>query len=301
MSDRKSFIRLLCAILVGFATSSAVQAETGVLEKIRSSGSLTLGYRESSIPFSYLGAEQKPVGMSLDLCGAIADKLKSQLNLPNLKVNYVAVNASNRIPLIQNGTIDIECGSTTNTIDRQKQVAFSVATFASQTTWLTTKASGISDVKGLKDKIVVITQGSSHLPLGQQISKEDDMHFTIVQAKDHAESLLVLRTGRATGWLEDNILQAGLVAASPDPNVFKFLPEHYGTAEYYGLMLPKGDADFKTVIDGVIKEKMASGEFTTLYNKWFNSPIPPNGLNLSFEMSDALKARIASPSDSVAP
>jgi len=282
------------------ATATA-QTRGTTLDKVRSTGTLTLGYREASIPFSYLGAKQEPVGFSLDLCAAIAEKIKAELNLSKLEVAYVPVNASNRIPLLQNGTVDIECGSTTNTLDRQKQVAFSVATFVSQPSWLTMASSGIADAKGLRGKPVVFTEGSLNLALGKKINADDKLDLKVLQAKDHGESLLMLRLGRASGFFEDNILLAGLVATAPDPQAFRFLPDVYGGFFYYGLMLRKDDPQFKTLVDGVLKAKMASGEFSKTYDKWFTSPIPPNNQNLALPMSDALKARIAAPSDALTP
>jgi glutamate/aspartate transport system substrate-binding protein len=277
-----------------------VQAKSPTLEKVRETGKLTLGYRETSIPFAYLGADQKPIGLSLDLCAAVAARVKSELRLAKLDVAYVAVNASNRIPLLQNGTIDIECGSTTNTIDRQKQVAFSLATYVTSPRWLVAESSGISTPKDLKGKTVVITQGSLNLSVAEKVIAEDKLGVTIVQAKDHGESILMLRTGRAAAWFEDDILIAGLVANAPNPKTLKLLPNTYAVS-YYGLMLPKNDAEFKGLVDGVIKAMMASGEFTKLYDKWFTSPIPPNDQNLSLPMSDAMKARVASPSDALVP
>lgn len=289
------------AVAVLAASASIAWADSPTLDKIRSSGTLTIGYRESSVPFSYLGADQKPVGLSIDLCEAVAEKIKAALNLPELQVDYTAVNASNRIPLIQNGTVDLECGSTTNTAERQKQVAFSVATFVSQTSWLASAASGLTGADGLKGKTVVITQGSLNLALGEKINRDKGLELTILQAKEQAESLLMVKTGRASAWFEDNILQAGLVAASADPKAFVFLPDSYGAFTYYGLMLPKGDSEFKDLVDSVIEDKMASGEFTRLYEKWFTQPIAPNNQNLALPMSAALKDRVARPSDALTP
>lgn len=290
---------MLSAAIVGgiaFATSPS-RAASPTLDKIRSSGTLTLGYREASVPFSYLGADQKPVGFSLDLCAAVVEQVKATLKLPDLKVAYAAVNASNRIPLIQNGTIDIECGSTTNTAERAKQVAFSVTTFVSQPRWLVSASSGIADANGLAGKTVVLTQGSQSLPIAESIDAKDKIGFHIQQAKDHGESLLMLRTGRATGWFEEDILVAGLRAMSPNPNGFKLLPNTYGVEYRDGLMMPKGDAEFAALVNGVIEAKMKSGGFAKLYDKWFDAPIPPGDQNLGLPMSDALKALIEKPSD----
>ncbi|MFC7517815.1 amino acid ABC transporter substrate-binding protein [Herbaspirillum sp. GCM10030257] len=298
----RAFMVMIAAV-AGFTGATNVYAKSPTLEKIRSSTTLTLGYREASIPFSYLGTGQKPVGFSLDLCAAVAEKTKAELKLPNLKVAYVPVNASNRIPLLQNGTIDIECGGTTNTLDRQKQVAFSVAIFVSQPRWLTTTSSGIDDPNKLRGKTVVVTQGSLNLPVAEKINTDNKLGLTITQAKDHSESILMLRTGRASAFFEDNIILAGLVATSPDPKAYTYLPNLGGLSrlDYFGLMLPKDDQEFKAFVDGVLKEKMASGEFTKIYEKWFTSPIPPNNQNLGLPMSEALKARVAAPSDTVSP
>jgi glutamate/aspartate transport system substrate-binding protein len=293
-----SKLMLSAAVVGGIAVASpASYAASPTLDKIRSSGTLTLGYREASVPFSYLGAGQQPVGFSLDLCAAVVEQVKSALTLPDLKIAYASVNASNRIPLIQNGTIDIECGSTTNTAERAKQVAFSVTTFVSQPRWLVSAASGIADANGLAGKTVVLTQGSQSLPIAEAIDGKEKIGFHIQQAKDHGESLLMLRTGRASGWFEEDILVAGLRAMQPNPNSFRLLPNTYGVAYRDGLMMPKGDAEFAALVNGVIEAKMKSGEFAKLYSKWFDAPIPPGSQNLGLPMSDALKALVEHPSD----
>lgn len=285
----------LVASLQSIVTANAASP---TLEKIRSSGKITFGYREASIPFSYLGADQKPVGLSIDLCSAIADRVKAELKADKLEASYVAVNASNRIPLLQNGTIDVECGSTTNTAERQKQVSFSVATFVTSPRWLVLSSSPVTDPKDLQSKTVVVTQGSLNLGPAEKLIADEKLAATIVQTKDHGESILMLRTGRAAAWFEDDILIAGLVAMSPNPKAFRLLPMTYSPS-YYGLMLPKGDPEFKTLVDDVVRKQMTSGQFEKLYQKWFESPIPPNGQNLALPMSAAMKERVASPSDAL--
>lgn len=296
----------LCAKVIAVVTGFTLlglfpqaQAESLTLEKIKNDGKLTLGYRESSVPFSYLGGDAKPVGLAIDLCTAIADKVKSQLNLPNLQITYIPVNPANRIPLLQNGTIDVECGSTTNTLDRQKQIAFSIPTFVGETTWLTLTSSGITNTRQLSGKTVVITQGSLSLASGMKLNQDDNLGMTIVNAKDQAESLLMLRSGRVAAFFEDNILQAGLVANLGKGTQFTYFANEHAKPDYYGLMLRKDDDEFKQLIDAVIKQKMASGEFAGLYQKWFDQPIPPRGNNLELPMSDALKAVITAPKDYV--
>jgi glutamate/aspartate transport system substrate-binding protein len=278
----------------------AAQAASPTLDKIKEIGKITFGYREASIPFAYLGSDQKPTGLSLDLCSAVADKIKTALRRPELGIEYVPVNASNRIPLLQNGTIDVECGSTTNTAERQKQVSFSIATYVASPRWLVSAASGVTEPKGLDGQTVVITQGSLNFAVARKVVDDQKLNVMIVQAKDHAESLLMLGTGRATAWFEDDILIAGLVANASDPRAFRMLAATYAPS-YYGLMTRREDPEFKALVDAAIKEKMAAGAFDKLYAKWFEAPIPPKGQNLQLPMSEAMKARVASPSDALTP
>jgi glutamate/aspartate transport system substrate-binding protein len=285
-------------LIFGLSAMDAAHAESPTLAKIKSSGSITIGYREASIPFSYLGADQKPVGFSLDLCKSIVERVAKDLGLPNLVVKYTPVNSSNRIPLIQNGTVDIECGGTANDKKRQEQVSFSVATFVSQPRWLVKTDSGFKSVADLKGKTVVVTQGSNAVGFAKDVNARDRLGLNIVQAKDHAESFLMLNSGRAVAFMEDDILLAGLKAEASNPSALAFLPEGYARI-YYGLMFTKGDVEFKTLVDDVLSKQMASGAFTTTYDKWFTSPIPPANRNLAFPLTDALKERIAHPSDSV--
>ncbi|TDR89582.1 amino acid ABC transporter substrate-binding protein [Enterovirga rhinocerotis] len=290
----------VAGLALGFIASLVVptaRAESPALAKIKKTGAITLGYRESSIPFSYLDQNQKPVGFSIDLCAPVVERIRSELKLDKLEVKLQPVNSSNRIPLIQNGTIDIECGGTSSSLARLKQVSFTVATFVSSPRWLTKRSLGIADMKGLDGKTIAVTQGSNAAGFAQAF-KAKGATFEIVQARDHAESLLMVQTGRAAAFLEDDILLAGLKARAPNKDDLVFLPETFDSVPY-GLMLPRGDSEFKALADGVLKEMMASGAFMTLYDKWFQSPIAPYGDNLNFPPSEALKERIAKPSDKV--
>lgn len=295
MSKRFALLSATAVTLFSICTAQAGPT----LDNIRSKRAITIGYREASIPFSYLGADQKPVGFSLDLCAHVVDRLKSDLATPDLQTKLMPVNSSNRIPLIQNGTIDLECGGTASSKQRLEQVAFSVSTFASQTAWLAKAASGFKTPKDLKGKTVVVTQGSDALGIAKGISQDDDLNLTIAQAKDHAESLLLLTTGRAAAWVEADILLAGMKADYSKPADLIFLKANYGTIYYYGLMFSKDDPDFKKMVDDVLSKLMASGEFTKIYDKWFMAAIPPKMINLNFPMTDALKERVAHPSDVV--
>lgn len=268
------------------------------LDSIRSNKAISIGYREASIPFSYLGADQKPVGFSIDLCTHIVDSLKTDLGIPDLQVKLVPVNSSNRIPLIQNGVIDIECGGTSSSKRRLEQVSFSVSTFASQPSWLSVAASGLNTPEDLKGRTVVVTQGSNAVGIAQGISQKDGLGLNVAQGKDHAESFLLLTSGRASAFMEDDILLAGLKAQYARPDDLAFLKSDYPIT-WYGLMFSKDDPEFKKAVDDVLSKLMASGEFTKIYDKWFTSPIPPRNMNLNFPMSEALKERVARPSDVV--
>lgn len=292
---RKLLFAALCLIGVDFALA---QGQSETLQKVKETGAITLGYREASIPFSYLDSQQKPVGISMDLCQGIVAKVKQQLNMPNLEVKQVAVNSSNRIPLVVNGTVDIECGGTANNAARQKEVSFSVATFVSQPMWLVRADAGVKKQADLKGKTIVVTQGSNAVGFARKLNEEQKMGLTIIQAKDHGESMLTLDSNRAVAWLEDDILVAGEKANSRNPAAFALVPGTFDNI-YYGLMLRKGDPGFKALVDGVLADLMKSGEYDKLYKKWFESPIPPRNMNLNFQMSDKLKERVKTPSDKI--
>lgn len=296
--NARSLTTMACLAGAMLTATAEAQSPGDTLKKIKETGSITLGYRESSIPFSYLDSQQKPVGVSMDLCDSIVAKVKQQLNLPKLEVKQVAVNSSNRIPLVVNGTVDIECGGTANNAARQKQVAFSVATFVSQPMWLVRTDANVKQTAGLKGKTIVVTQGSNAVGFARKVNEEQKLELTVIQAKDHAESMLTLDSGRAVAWLEDDILVAGEKANSRNPGSFALVASNLDNI-YYGLMFRKEDAEFKGLVDGVLGGLMKSGEFDKLYKKWFESPIPPRNTSLSFPMSDKLKERVKAPSDKI--
>lgn len=277
---------------------SAVRADelTGTLRKVKDNGTITIGYREASVPFSYLDGDQKPIGFSINLCGYVVEAVKKKLGLSDLQVAFTPVNSATRLPLVANGTIDLECGSTANQLIRQKQVAFSVSTFVAQFKWLTRVDSSVSSPDDLKGKTVAVTAGTNTSQFLNKLNQEQDLKLNIVQGKDHAESFLLVETGRASAFMEDDILLAGVKANSKDPSRFKILDTSY-SADPYALMFRREDPQFKALVDETLSELMRSGTFGKLYAKWFESPIPPRGLNLEFPMSDKLKELIKSPSD----
>ncbi|MBU9168789.1 glutamate/aspartate ABC transporter substrate-binding protein [Burkholderia gladioli] len=286
---------LLAAALATFAGGAMAQ-ETGTLKKIKDTGVISLGHRESSIPFSYYDQNQKVIGYARDFQMKIVDAVKKKLNLPNLQVKDIPVTSQNRIPLVQNGTVDIECGSTTNNLERQKQAAFSTTYFVIGTRLMTSKDSGIKDFADLKGKTVVTTAGTTSERLLRAMNNDKQMGMSIISAKDHGESFQTLETGRAVAFMMDDALLAGerAKAKKPDNWVIVGTPQ---SEEAYGCMMRKDDPAFKAVVDGAITELEKSGEAAKLYTTWFEKPIPPKGLNLNFPLSDSMKKLYANPND----
>ena len=278
------------------ASTGADASQSGTLDKIKKSGTIVLGYRDSSIPFSYIADNpNQPVGYAHDLQLKVVEAVKQKLNMPDLKVRYNLVTSQNRIPLVSNGTVDLECGSTTNNKERQQQVDFSVGFFEVGSRLLTATDSGVKDFADLKGKKLVTTAGTTSERYIRQHEKELGIG-EVISAKDHAESFLMLQSGRAAAFMMDDILLAGEKSKAKDPNKWHIV----GTApiqEVYGCMLRKGDTGFKQVVDDAIKATYSSGEINKMYNKWFEQPIPPKNMNLNFAMSDQLKALIANPHD----
>ena len=290
--------RLLLAVVGAglVATGANAQELTGTLKKIKDTGTITIGNRESSVPFSFLDDKQQPVGYAMDLCSKVVDAVKSELKMPNLKVAYQAVTSANRIPLLQNGTIDMECGSTTNSVERQKQVAFGPTYFVINVSAAVKKSSGIKTFADLNGKAVVSTSGTTSIPLLRGYEKAKGIDFKELQAKDHAESMQLLATDRAQAFIMDDILLAGQIANQPNPGDFTILPESLRT-EPYSMMLRKDDPQFKALVDRAIGAVYKSGEINKIYAKWFTSPIPPRNINLNFPMTPAIKEAFANPND----
>ncbi|MDQ7984972.1 glutamate/aspartate ABC transporter substrate-binding protein [Pseudomonas sp. G34] len=289
---------LAVAVTAALMSSPVFAAElTGTLKKIKDSGTITLGHRDSSIPFSYYGDTSKqPVGYSHDLQLKVVEALKKELELPDLKVRYNLVTSQTRIPLVQNGTVDLECGSTTNNVERQRQVDFSVGIFEVGTRLLTKTSSGVNDFDDLKGKNVVTTAGTTSERLLKSMNAEKKMGMNVISAKDHGESFLMLESNRAVAFMMDDALLAGEMAKAKKPDDWHVVgtPQSF---EIYGCMVRKGDEGFKKVVDKAITDTFASGEINDIYNKWFQQPVPPKGLNLDFPMSEELKKLLANPTD----
>jgi len=291
--------KLVTAILAGWILATGVHAQelTGTLNKIKQTGQIVLGVRDSSIPFSYLDDKQNYLGYSIDLCDKIASAVQRKLGMVELKRRYQPVTSATRIPLMANGTIDLECGSTTNNLEREKQVAFAPTTFVTANRILYKKGSGIKVLADLKGKTIVSTAGTSNIKQITILNAERNLNMNILSAKDHAEAFLMVETGRAAAFVMDDVLLASLAATSKNPSEFEISNEAL-SVEPYGIMLRRDDPQFKAVVDEAIDNVFKSGEINQIYAKWFLSPIPPLGVNLNVPMSPQLKAIIAKPTDS---
>lgn len=291
-------LTLAAAAVIGSALCAApvLAQESPTLKKIKETGSITLGHRESSIPFSYYDDKQQVIGYSHEMMLKAVDAIKAELKLAKLDVKLMPVTSANRITLLQNGTVDMECGSTTNNLERQKQVGFSTSIFVIGTRLMAKKDAGVKDFPDLAGKNVVTTAGTTSERLIRKMNEEKQMKMNIISAKDHGESFLTLESGRAVAFMMDDALLFGEMAKAKRPGDWAVV----GTAqskEAYGCMLRKDDAGFKKVVDAALSKAMTSGEAEKIYNKWFMNPIPPKGLNLNMPLSDDMKALYKAPND----
>ena len=281
--------RLTAGLLAStfLAVPVIAQELTGTLKKIKDSGVITLGVRETSIPFSYLDDKQNPIGYSIDLCMAIVEEVKKELTMPTLTVKTNPVTSQTRIPLMSNGTIDMECGSTTNNLTRQKQVAFAPVTFVTGTKLVVKKTSKIKSYKDLKGKTVVVTQGTTNERTIKALSDTENLNIKFLNAKDHAESFLTVESGRAAAFAMDDVLLFGLIAKSKKPKDFDVVGD-YLSYDPYGIMFRKNDADFAIVANRALANLMRSGEINKIYDKWFIGKLP-SGETIGMPMSPLLK------------
>jgi glutamate/aspartate transport system substrate-binding protein len=293
------YAKYLVGMLVAGTLVASASAQEGTLKKAKDTGTITMGIRESSIPLSYLNEKQEPIGYHIEICNRIVDAVKKELKAPKLKVQYQTVTSQNRIPLVTNGTVDLECGSTTNNEARQKQVDFAPTTFVTNVRMAVKKQSGIGSLSELDGKLVATTTGTTSVQLMRAHEKGQKVNFKEVFGKDHADSFLLLETDRAVAFVMDDNLLAGLIATSKNPGDYAIVGEVLNI-EPIAIMIRKDDAAFKKVVDDTVKGLMKSGEIDKLYAKWFTAPIPPRNASLNFAMSDTLKELIKNPSNAPA-
>jgi glutamate/aspartate transport system substrate-binding protein len=289
-------MRILCA-LAACAVAGTAAAQEGTLKKIKDSGAITIGHRDASVPFSYYDDKQQPVGYAMDLCMRIVDTVKAELKMPAIKVNYQLVTSANRIPLMANGTIDLECGSTTNNIARQEQVWFTITHFVTANRWVYKKSSNVGKLTDLKGKTIVSTAGTTNIKGMTEINAAKNLGMNIISANGHPEAFQMVETGRAVAFAMDDILLASLVAQARTPADYAISAEST-SVEPYGIMLRKDDKAFKAVVDKSMVDCYKSGAINAIYSKWFEKPIPPKNINLNLPMGAAFRKVVANPTDS---
>jgi glutamate/aspartate transport system substrate-binding protein len=287
---------LIVALFIAGAVCGTASAQ-GTLKKIKDTGTITLGHRDSSIPFSYYDDKQQVVGYAMDICYKVVDAIKAELKMPKIDIKLNPVTSATRIPLMANGTIDLECGSTTNNLERQKQVWFATTHFVTANRFVSRKSSNLKTVDDLKGKTVVSTSGTTNIKQANEINVEKKLGMNIIAAKDHAESFLTMETGRAVAFFMDDILLYSLVANSKNPSDWTISAQAL-SVEPYGIMMRKDDAAFKKVVNGAINKLYQSGEINKIYDKWFLKPVPPKGINLNVPMGASFKKVVAKPTDS---
>ena len=293
----KPLMITLC-LLLGAGTLSAEEKKSSTLEKIRNMGAIYVGHREASIPFSYIGADGKAIGYSMELCGQIIDVIKVRLNMPNLETVLVPTTSGTRQMMVEAGTVDLQCGSETNTLQRQRYASFSVTTFAAGIKALVKKDSGIRSIRDMKDKVVVTTSGTTSDAYVKSAAARQGLFLNYRVGRDHDDSLHQLLDDRADAMVLDDVLIHGLLVNTADADAYKLvvLEENYAV-EPYAIMFRRNDPEFKKLVDDTLIGLMKSGEFTRIYDKWFMAPIPPNGKSLNMPMSGLLKQLIVTPND----
>lgn len=298
-------MRTLALALLGatfLATAPGRAADLGgTLEKVKDTGTIVMGFRETSIPFSYLDDNQKPIGYAIDICARIIDAVRTELNMPGLKLQTMGVTSSNRIPLMANGTIDLECASTTNNADRQKQVAFTNTHFLTASRFVAKKASHIANIDGLKGKTVVSVAGTSNIVQLNQFNAARKLGITVLAAKDVVEAFLMVETDRAVAFVMDDVILSAQIAGSKDPSLYELNDDAFSKPEPYGIMMRKDDPQFKALADKATAALYASPEITAIYDKWFLNPVPPKALNYNVPLGAALKHEFAHPTNSPNP
>jgi glutamate/aspartate transport system substrate-binding protein len=287
----------LALLAAGIALTGTAAAQEGTLKKIKDSGSITIGHRDASVPFSYYNDRQQPIGYAMDLCHRIVDAVKQDLKMPKLAVKYQLVTSANRIPLMANGTIDLECGSTTNNLERQKQVSFTITHFVTANRWIAKKSAKLKSLDSLKGKTIVSTAGTTNIKQITQINADRDLGMNIISANGHPEAFQMVETGRAAAFVMDDILLYSLAAQSRTPKNYEISSVAL-SVEPYGIMLRKDDAEFKKVVDAAMTKIYKSGEINKIYAKWFQKPIPPKNINLNVPMSEQFKKVVQHPTDS---
>jgi glutamate/aspartate transport system substrate-binding protein len=300
----RTWVRAFSAAAIGMTLAAAAAsaegtASSGRVAKMRETGAITLGYPETSVPFAFLDGNQKPVGYSVEICEHVVQEIKAAITLPKLETRYTPTTSATRIQLLGNGAIDLECGNTTNKVERHELVAFAPTTFVAQVVLVARKDAGVdvNDPSSFRGKMIAAQAGGETFKVISQLNAKGNLGINVVAAKDTAETFLMIQTGRAAGTANDDGLAYAVVASSRTPDAFVIGTRSLELAPY-GIMEPKDDPEFKALVDAAVVKLIKNGTVAALYQKYFNSPIPPNNLNLKYPMSEALKRALAHPTDS---
>ena len=300
----RRLIRWLClcglALYFSFSAGFVAAQESVTLKKIKATGVISIGYREGSVPFSYLDDNHQPVGYSIDICNRIVVAIRKQLKLKTLAVRLMPMTPATRIPLVANGTIDLECGVTTNTQERQNSVAFSVTTFVTESRLVSKRKSPVLRIDDMRGKAVVTTIGTTSMRYLNELNQSRQLGMEILAGRDDADSFLMVAAGRAQAYAMDDVLLRSFIANAQQPDDYLISTETL-SIEPYGIMLNKNDPAFKRAVDDAIIALFRSGEFAVIYQRWFQTPIPGLGISLKLPMSSALREIVRHPTDSADP
>jgi len=282
---------------IALVCGAAAAQESPTLRKIKETGTVQIGSRDTQIPFSYkTGAESAPIGFTNEICLKVVDAIKAKLGLQKIEVRYTLLNSTNRIPLVQNGTVDLDCATTTNTVQRQQQVDFAPSHFVTNITAAVKKNSGINSIADLQGKTVATVAGSTSMQLLRGFRKTENIEVQEIAGKDTADAFLLLASDRAVAYVLDDVQLAALIATSKEPSEYQLLKDSL-RQEPYGIMFRKDDPAFKEVVDQTVLGLMKSGAIDELYAKWFTRPIPPNNINLAFPMPEAVRNAFRNPNN----
>ena len=280
----KKVILAAFAVALIVPVQPAEAGESRVLKRIKERGVVNMGHRESSVPFAYISKDGTPIGYSMDICNMYVDKIRKVLDMPDIKVKHVPVTSQTRIALMANGTIDMECGSTTNNLTRQKQVAYLAVTFITGTKIGSKKGSGIKEIEDLDGKAIALSQGTTNEKAIKRVAKAKGIKIKIIPVKDHPQGWLALETGRVDAYATDDVLLYGLISKSKNPDQFQ-VTGRFLSYDPYGIMVPQDDSTYQRLGNVLLADLMRSGEMLKIYNKWFNPG--PTGINMP--ISDTLK------------
>ncbi|KAA3515517.1 amino acid ABC transporter substrate-binding protein [Agrobacterium rosae] len=281
----------------GGAASLAHAQESGTLDKIARTKTISIGYREDEVPFAYKTADGSAIGYTVELCNDIAEHIRAQLNLDKININYVIATPATRFLLVKSGKIDLECSATTNNAERREQVAFSYPHFITATRFVAKKSSQVKSIRDLAGRTVASTTGTVNVDQLQNINRADNLNISVMLARQNSDGFAFVETNKATAFVMDGVLLAAHVAFSKSPDDYMISSETFGPPEPYGILMRKGDDAFNKVVNDALRQLFVSGEINRIYDKWFMSPIPPEGRNFNLPMSSELQAAFHDPKE----